>query len=113
MNWPLSDIIIMTPFNSIGFQMNPSRQSCEECLSKMNDANVIAMSILAGGYLSLDQATTYIKTLSKLSGVVIGVSTADHAGENVQDNARTSLIFGEQTHSPSRTSSTPSQLRHS
>ena len=79
MNQPLNEITIMTPFNSIGFQMNPSRQSCEDSLSKINGANVIAMSILAGGYIPLDHAVVYISNLSNLSGVVIGVSSADHA----------------------------------
>lgn len=79
MNQPLSDIVIMAPFNSIGYQMNPSRQSCEACLSKMSESNVIAMSILAGGYLSLDDAVSYIRNFSNVSGVAIGVSSLDHA----------------------------------
>ena len=76
---PLRDIVIMSPFNSIGYQMNPSRQSCEACLSKMSEANVIAMSILAGWYISLDDATAYVKNLPNISGVAIGVSSIDHA----------------------------------
>jgi hypothetical protein len=79
MNQPLKEIVIMTPFNSIGFQMNPSRQSCEDCLSDMNGANVIAMSILAGGYIPLHKAPIYIRNLSNLSGAAIGVSSVDHA----------------------------------
>jgi triosephosphate isomerase len=79
MNQPLSDILIMTPFNSIGFQMNPSRESCETCLSRMSDANVIAMSILAGGYISLNDAVTYVRHCSGISGVAVGVSSLDHA----------------------------------
>jgi len=79
MDWPIRDILVMTPFNSIGFQMNPSKQSCEECLSKMENGNVFAMSILAGGYLSLTEAVAYIKQLSNLSGIVVGVSSLYHA----------------------------------
>jgi hypothetical protein len=79
MNLPLNDILVMTPFNSIGFQMNPSKQSCEECLSKMEHGNVFAMSILAGGYLSLTEAVAYIKQLPNLSGIVAGMSSLDHA----------------------------------
>ena len=79
MNQSLSDILIMTPFNSIGFQMNPSRESCEACLSGMSDGNVIAMSILASGYLSLYDAVTYIRHSSRISGVAVGVSSLDHA----------------------------------
>lgn len=79
MGWRLSDVLVMTPFNSIGFQMNPSKQSCEECLSKMGTENVFAMSILAGGCLPLTEAVAYIKQLSNLSGIVAGVSSLDHA----------------------------------
>ena len=77
----LTDVIIMTPFNSIGFQMSPSREACELCLSGLSDADVIAMSILAGGYLSLDQAFQYLRTLPKLHGVAVGASSKEHAEE--------------------------------
>jgi hypothetical protein len=79
MNLSFSDIIIMAPFNSIGFQMNPSKESCEECLSKMENANVIAMSILAGGYLTLSDGVRYINNLPNIAGTVVGVSSVDHA----------------------------------
>jgi hypothetical protein len=45
----------------------------------MGNGNVFAMSILAGGYLSLTEAVGYIKQLSNLSGIVAGVSSLDHA----------------------------------
>ncbi len=77
----LNNTVIMTPFNGIGFQMNPSKQSCEECLSRMEDCNVIAMSILAGGYLGLDAAIEYLERLQRLSGVVVGVSSSEHADQ--------------------------------
>ena len=31
----LEDTVIMTPFNAIGFQMNPSKETCERCLSTL------------------------------------------------------------------------------
>jgi len=76
---PLQGITIMTPFNSIGFQMSQSRQSCEDCLSTLNEGDVIAMSVLAGGYSKLDEAVSYITGLPKLSGVAVGVSSEEHA----------------------------------
>jgi len=75
----LRDVVIMTPFNSIGFQMSPSRDSCEACLSTLRDGEVIAMSIMAGGYLSLDQAFDYIRALSRRPGIAVGASTEEHA----------------------------------
>ncbi len=84
MNLPLNDILVMTPFNSIGFQMNPSKQSCEECLSKMENENVVAMSIMAGGYLRLNEAISYIGSLPNLFGVTVGVSSEDHARDTFE-----------------------------
>jgi hypothetical protein len=75
----LKDTVIMTPVNRAGFQMNPSKESCELCLSHIQDSDVIAMSILAGGYLTLDEAVEYLRSLPNLSGIVVGVSSKEHA----------------------------------
>ncbi|MGA8904235.1 MAG: hypothetical protein WB661_04425 [Candidatus Bathyarchaeia archaeon] len=75
----LEDVTVMTPFNSIGYQMSQSRQSCESCLATLNQGEVIAMSILAGGHLPLDDALDYLRTLEHLSGVAVGVSSPEHA----------------------------------
>jgi len=75
----LKDVVIMTPFNSLGYQMSPSRESCEVCLSNLHEGSVIAMSIMAGGFLSMDQAIEYIQSLPGLSGIAVGVSTRQHA----------------------------------
>jgi len=77
----LKDVAVMTPFNSLGFQMSPSRPSCEATLSSLRDGHVIAMSILAGGYLTLDQAIEYMRTLPNISGIAVGASTRQHAQE--------------------------------
>ncbi len=75
----MDDIVIMTPFNSVGYQMSPSRNSSEDCLAALPEANLIAMSVMAGGYLTLESALEYLQTLPKLSGVAIGVSSKEHA----------------------------------
>lgn len=75
----LEDVAIMTPVNKIGFQMNPSRESCEACLSQMTAGDVVAMSLLAGGYLPLEEAVQYLQGLGNVSGVVVGVSSKEHA----------------------------------
>jgi hypothetical protein len=75
----LKDIVIMTPFNKIGFQMNPSRQSCEASLLGLTEGTVVAMSTMAGGYLNLDEAVEYLRTLQNISGIVVGVSSEEHA----------------------------------
>jgi hypothetical protein len=78
---PISEIAVMTPFNPIGFQMNPSRHECEDSLQRAKDADIIAMSVLAGGYLSLDDAIAYLRRLPIKMSCVVGVSTEIHAQE--------------------------------
>lgn len=75
----LGNVLIMTPLNKIGFQMIPSRQACEDCLSHLTQSNVFAMSVLAGGYLKLDEAIDYLRGLKNLSGIAVGVSSVQHA----------------------------------
>lgn len=77
-DWDLKFSTIMTSFNKAGFQMNPSMQSCENCLVNYN-GNIIAMSVLAGGYLSVQEAYQYILSQPKIRTVVIGLSSVDHA----------------------------------
>ena len=78
---PLRDIVVMTPVNAIGFQMTPTREDCETTLSKLAEANVIAMSVLAGGQIQIDEAIEYLRTVRNVSSVAIGVSTVSHAQE--------------------------------
>jgi len=74
-------VIIATPFNKIGFQMNPSKIDCENALIDIYEPNVIAMSIFAAGYIKPIEAITYIKNLPNLKGIVVGVSKEHHACE--------------------------------
>jgi hypothetical protein len=78
------NIFITTAFNEVGFQMNPSKATCEKALAQVPDSNVIAMSILASGYLKLPEAVDYIQSLSDIKGVVVGVSREKHAYETFQ-----------------------------
>lgn len=80
-NLDLSEILIAAPFNKVGFQMNPSKEECEKALAEVPESNVIAMSILASGYLKLPEATDYVENLPKIKGVVVGVSKENHAQE--------------------------------
>jgi hypothetical protein len=74
-------ILIATPFNKVGFQMNPSGAECEKALANIPEPNVIAMSILAAGYLNPPEAMKYVRNLPNLVGVVVGVSKEQHALE--------------------------------
>jgi hypothetical protein len=61
--------------------MNPSRAECERALAEVPESNVIAISILAAGYLKLPEAIKHIEGLSNLKGVVVGVSKERQAYE--------------------------------
>lgn len=78
--WNVGIPIVMTSFNPIGYQMNPSKEECEKYLRETN--KVIAMNALAGGFLRPSDAAKYISKL-KMSSVVIGMSTKEHAKETI------------------------------
>lgn len=80
-NIDVSEITLVAPFNRVGFQMSPSRTECERALTSVPETEVIAMSILASGYLNLPEAIEYIRSLPQLKGVVIGISKEKHAHE--------------------------------
>jgi hypothetical protein len=72
-------IAIVAPYNKIGFQMNPSKEECQKALADIPPTEVIAMSILASGYIKPAEAIDYINGVSQLKGVVVGISREQHA----------------------------------
>ena len=79
-HWGIEKPLVMTTFNKVGYQMNPSREACEESLESC-DADVVAMSTLAAGYLMPADAYEYVFSLPNIGSVVVGVSTVEHALE--------------------------------
>jgi hypothetical protein len=77
----LSQVILAAPFNKIGFQMNPSREECEKASASLPRPNVIAMSLLAAGYLKPQEAIEYLHKVPNLSAAVVGVSKLQQAEE--------------------------------
>jgi hypothetical protein len=77
----LEEILIVAPFNKIGFQMNPSKEECEKLLVSLPKPNVLAVSVLAAGYLKPAEAIGYIAGLPNIKGVAVGVSKEIHARE--------------------------------
>ena len=75
------DVVIAAPFNKLGFQMDPSKAECEKALASVDGANVIAISILAAGYLKPSEAIEYVAGLPNIAGVSVGVSKEQHARE--------------------------------
>ncbi|MGB9854643.1 MAG: hypothetical protein ACPLRY_07580 [Candidatus Bathyarchaeales archaeon] len=77
----LEDVVIATPFNKVGFQMVPLKEECERALASLSKPNVLAISILAAGYLKPEEAVDYIAGLPNIKGVAVGVSKERHAIE--------------------------------
>ncbi len=77
----LENVVIAAPFNKVGFQMTPSIEECEKTLKILPEPNVIAISILAAGYISPKEAADYLQTLPNIKGVSIGISKEKHAKE--------------------------------
>lgn len=77
----LKETVIATQFNKAGFQMNPSRDECENALSGLSRPIVVAISVLAAGYFKPPEAAEYLAGLKNLKGVAVGASTLKQAGE--------------------------------
>jgi hypothetical protein len=77
----LEETIIATQFNKAGFQMNPSREDCEKALAGLSSPVVLAISVLAAGYLQPPEAAGYIAGLENIRGLAIGASTTKQARE--------------------------------
>jgi hypothetical protein len=75
--------LILSHFNRLGFNMNPSREACERCLAE-SDVRIMAMGTLASGYLSPGEAYRYLFSLPRMDSVVVGVSTPRHARETFE-----------------------------
>lgn len=77
----LDETLIVTPFNKVGFQMNPSKEQCEKTLANMSSPLVLAISVLAGGYYKPSMAVDYLASLNNLKGLIVGVSNERQASE--------------------------------
>ena len=72
-----NEINITASFNKVGFQMCPSKVECEKALKDTFGAEVIAMSILAAGYLRPKDAIDYVAGVHGNKGVFSGVRKRD------------------------------------
>jgi hypothetical protein len=77
----LEKTVIATQFNKVGFQMNPSKEACEKALSDLSSPSVVAISVLAAGYLKPPEAASYLAGLENIRGLAIGASTTKQARE--------------------------------
>lgn len=87
-NAKLDDIYILTHVNKIGFEMNPSQKIIEETIANTKH-KIICMSVLASGYLKMEEGIDYIKNLdNKNLSTVIGCSSSKHISEYINISTR-------------------------
>jgi hypothetical protein len=72
-------LVLLTPVNSAGFQMAPSREAVEGELASLGGENVIAMSIFGAGMIPISEALDYLRKIRGVRSVAVGVSTKEHA----------------------------------
>ena len=77
-------LVLMTPVNPCGFQMSPSRKDVEVAARRLQSQSVIAISVLAGGVISLDSAVDYLTSFPRLDSVAVGVSSPSQAKQTFQ-----------------------------
>ena len=79
----ISEPIICSGINKIGFRMNPSQSDVESTI-KSARGTTIAMSILASGAIRPREAVEYIRGLERVDAIVFGASTPNHIFETKQ-----------------------------
>lgn len=79
----ISEPIICSGINKIGFRMNPSQSDVESTI-KSARGTTVAMSILASGAIHPREAIEYIRGLPRVDSIVFGASTPNHILETKQ-----------------------------
>ena len=83
--WNITDIVICSSINKIGFTMSPSVAAYEEVIGK-NDSvryQLMAMSTLASGAIKPKEAYEFINSLN-LQSVVFGASSKNHIEDTLK-----------------------------
>lgn len=76
--WGLDDQYFMAPFNKTGHQMNPNLNDNINTLNANKNIKVLAMSTLASGTISVDEAFSFLKTINNIDSIVVGISNPKH-----------------------------------
>jgi len=75
---------LMTPMNSLGYQMAPNRETVEKAIKGLNrKSKVIAINVLASGALSLDESIRYVK---KYEDSLYAVSSSSSKPQRIRSN---------------------------
>ena len=79
-NWGFHEPLVMTPINSKGFDMNPSKNAVESAI-KAYKGDIMAMNILGAGAFSINEANDYLSSFDNIKSCVVGASSREHLHE--------------------------------
>ena len=79
----INDAVIMTSVNKKGFFMNPTRAACEEILQNPG-LEIMAMSILASGAISAEEAFRYAASFPAVKCLLFGASRDETLGKSLE-----------------------------
>ena len=75
--WDIEPSIIMTPVNSGGYDMNPSKEIVETSIRNYK-GEIIAMNILGGGAFNVEKVHCYLKSFRNIKSCAVGASSEKH-----------------------------------
>jgi hypothetical protein len=83
--WDISEVVVCTSINKIGYLMSPGVESYEESLATNDPAayQIMAMSTLASGAIPAKEAYEFVNRLN-VQSVVFGASSQKHVEETVR-----------------------------
>jgi hypothetical protein len=79
----LENPLILAPFNSAGFHMNPSRELCEKSLAQY-PVRLLAMNVLASGSTDAESAFRYLSGFKQIGHVVVGATQPAHIQQSYE-----------------------------
>lgn len=82
--WGMETPVILTHINKVGFHVNPSVVAQEAAL-ETHGLEVMAMGVLASGYLIPSEAANYVRRFNTVKSVVIGASSESHISETLAE----------------------------
>lgn len=77
----LANPLIMAPFNTAGFHMNPSKSACESA-ARDGGFTLLAMNVLVSGAAKPEDAIGYLGGFPSVRHAVIGASSEKHLAQN-------------------------------
>jgi hypothetical protein len=80
----IKEPVVCSAINKVGFQMNPDIASYEAALNNDRPFRAFAMSVMAAGSVSPEQAIEYVSSFKKVQSIFFGASSRAHIEQMVR-----------------------------